>query len=81
MLELLTEEHTAASNSGRCGIDGLPEEIWTQIIQSYAICQKSEFLFVSVDLLLPLMLVSARWWRRIQADSGYADVVDRYCLR
>jgi len=70
MLELLLKEHTAASNSGRCSIDTLPEEIWTQIIRSYASKQyasaRFDLQYVSVDLLLALMLVSTRWQQRIQ---------------
>jgi len=73
MLELLLKEHTAASNSGRCSIDTLPEEIWTEIIRSYASKQYFDAIFVtvdlqyvSVDLLLPLMLVSTRWRQRIR---------------
>jgi hypothetical protein len=71
MLDLLFKEHP-----GRCGIDTLPEEIWTDIIRIYATKDVLDFFYVSVDLLLPLMLVSNLWWRRIQeTPTLWTDIV------
>jgi hypothetical protein len=76
MFEMLLKEHSATSSLGRCSIDTLPEEIWTQIIQSYAKCEDYEPPSISVDLLLPLMLVSTRWQRRIQdTPTLWTDIV------
>lgn len=60
----------------RCSIDTLPEEIWTKIIRSYASAQYATARFVSVDLLLPLMLVSTVWRQRIQdTPTLWTDIV------
>jgi hypothetical protein len=45
--------------------DDLPEEIWIKVIQAYITVEKSKLHYLSVDLLLPLTLVSTTWRRRI----------------
>ena len=45
--------------------DDLPEEIWNGVIQAYITVEQSELCYLSVDLLLPLTLVSMTWRQRI----------------
>jgi hypothetical protein len=76
MFELFIKEPAFASISDRCSIDNLPEEIWIEIIRHYALEEYLDCQCVSVDLLLPLTLVSNRWGRRIQdTPTLWTDIV------
>src|SRR5271170_7993486 len=62
--------------SRRITFDGLPEEIWITVIQAYITEYISGYPYLSVERLLPLMVVSQAWMHKIAGTpSLWTDII------